>query len=108
MNASLTVGAARIGVSLSERLRTTVMPRLLTGLVILLGWEIVVRAFAPAYVAKPTTVAMAIPHVIVDPAFLRATGATLAAVAEGLAIALVFGTIIGLLMGRSQIGRAHV
>jgi ABC-type nitrate/sulfonate/bicarbonate transport system permease component len=60
-----------------------------------------VRAFAPAYVAKPTTVIMAIPRVIVDPAFLTATGQTLGAVAEGLAIALVAGTAIGLLMGRS-------
>ncbi len=77
------------------------LPRLVAGLVILLAWEFVVRALAPAYVAKPTTVLMAIPRVIVDPAFLKATGATLAAVAEGLAIALVFGTIIGLLMGRS-------
>ena len=78
------------------------MPRLITGLVILLVlWELVVRAFAPAYVAKPTTVVMAIPRVIVDPAFLTATGVTLLAVAEGLAIALVAGTIIGLAMGRS-------
>ena len=50
------------------------------------------RGFAPAYVAKPTTVLLAIPRVIVDPAFLTATGETLAAVAEGLAIALVAGT----------------
>lgn len=78
------------------------MPRLITGIIILLVWEFVVRAFAPAYVAKPSTVVMAIPRVIVDPAFLQATGVTLTAVAEGLAIALVFGTIIGLLMGRSQ------
>jgi ABC-type nitrate/sulfonate/bicarbonate transport system permease component len=101
MNASLTVGAARNGVALSDRLRATLMPRLLTGLVILLAWEFVVRALAPAYVARPTTVVMAIPRVIADPVFLQATGATLAAVAEGLAIALIFGTIIGLLMGRS-------
>jgi len=77
------------------------LPRFVTGAVILLVWEIAVRATAPAYVAKPSTVAMAIPRVITDPAFLAATGATLTAVAEGLAIALVFGTIIGLLMGRS-------
>ena len=77
------------------------MPRFITGLAILLVWEIVVRALAPAYVAKPTTVLMAIPRVITDPAFLAATGQTLAAVAEGLAIAIVFGTVIGLLMGRS-------
>jgi NitT/TauT family transport system permease protein len=78
------------------------MPRLITGVVILSTWEFVVRAFAPAYVAKPSTVVMAIPRVIVDPAFLQATGVTLAAVAEGLAVALVFGTVLGLLMGRSQ------
>ncbi|MGH6725577.1 MAG: ABC transporter permease [Pseudolabrys sp.] len=79
----------------------TFLPRFITGLIILLTWELVVRAYAPSYVAKPTTVAMAIPHVIADPAFQAATAATLAAVAEGLVIALVFGTIIGLLMGRS-------
>jgi ABC-type nitrate/sulfonate/bicarbonate transport system permease component len=86
---------------LIKRLRTTFLPRLLTGVALLLVWEFVVRALAPAYVAKPSTVVMAIPRVIADPAFLKATGATLTAVAEGLAIALVFGTIIGLLIGRS-------
>jgi ABC-type nitrate/sulfonate/bicarbonate transport system permease component len=86
---------------LASRLFGTFVPRLLCGLVILLVWEFVVRALAPAYVAKPTTVVMAIPRVMTDPAFLQATGATLTAVAEGLIIALVFGTIIGLLMGRA-------
>src|SRR5712672_1454619 len=81
----------------------TVLPRAICGIAILLVWEFVVRALAPAYVAKPTTVLMAIPRVIVDPAFQSATRATLTAVAEGLAIALLFGTIIGLLMGRSQL-----
>ncbi len=77
--------------------------RLAAGLVILLVWEIVVRAFAPGYVAKPTTVIMALPKVIVDPAFLAATAQTLLAVAEGLVIALVLGTVIGLLIGRSLV-----
>jgi ABC-type nitrate/sulfonate/bicarbonate transport system permease component len=77
------------------------LPRLVVGVVILLIWEFVVRALAPAYVAKPSGVVMAIPRVIVDPAFLKATVATLSAVAQGLAIALVVGTIIGVLMGRS-------
>jgi ABC-type nitrate/sulfonate/bicarbonate transport system permease component len=76
------------------------VPRFLTGAAILLVWEVLVRATAPAYVAKPTTVVMAIPRVVTDPVFLSATAATLAAVAEGLIIALIFGTIIGLLMGR--------
>src|SRR5450631_4483375 len=83
------------------RIDGSFVPRLIAGVTLLLGWEIVVRAFAPAYVAKPSTVAMAIPKVIVDPAFLKAAGDTLSAVAEGLTVALVFGTIIGLLMGRN-------
>jgi ABC-type nitrate/sulfonate/bicarbonate transport system permease component len=79
----------------------TFFPRFICGLALLLVWEVVVRATAPAYVAKPTTVVLAIPRVLADPAFLTATTVTLSAVAEGLAIALIFGTIIGLLMGRS-------
>jgi ABC-type nitrate/sulfonate/bicarbonate transport system permease component len=79
------------------------LARILTGLVILGLWEFIVRAFAPAYVAKPTTVLLAIPRVIVDPAFLSAAGITLAAVAEGLAISIVLGTLIGLLIGRSVV-----
>jgi NitT/TauT family transport system permease protein len=98
---SIPLVSARKGPPLTERLRTTVLPRLLTGIVLLLVWEFVVRTLAPAYVAKPSTVVMAIPRVVTDPAFLKATGATLTAVAEGLAIALIFGTTIGLLIGRS-------
>jgi NitT/TauT family transport system permease protein len=98
--------AAISGTSASSRpvalLQGSFLPRFVTGLVIILGWEFVVRTLAPAYVAKPTTVVLAIPHVIADPAFLQALGATLAAVAEGLAITIVVGTAIGLLMGRSN------
>jgi ABC-type nitrate/sulfonate/bicarbonate transport system permease component len=101
IGASVAIAAPGKPSPLAGRLFGTFVPRLICGLVILLVWEFVVRALAPAYVAKPTTVVMAIPRVIADPAFLQATGATLSAVAEGLTIALVFGTIIGLLMGRS-------
>jgi len=92
-----TVPAARA----APAARGVLVPRLITGLALLLIWEVAVRLLAPAYVAKPTTVLMVAPHVLTDPVFLRATGNTLAAVAEGLAVALVFGTAIGLLMGRS-------
>jgi ABC-type nitrate/sulfonate/bicarbonate transport system permease component len=85
----------------AERKPGVFLPRFIAGCALLLLWEVVVRAAAPAYVAKPSTVVMAIPGVITDPVFLQATGATLLAVAEGLVIALVAGTIIGLLMGRS-------
>jgi ABC-type nitrate/sulfonate/bicarbonate transport system permease component len=100
-----TIGIASLAApkapALGSRMYGVAVPRLICGLAILLAWEFVVRAFAPAYVAKPTTVAMAIPRVVTDPAFLKAAGSTLTAVAEGLVVSLVFGTIIGLLMGRN-------
>jgi len=94
------VATAHKAVLTARRMTGTFLPRLIAGLLILMAWEFVVRALAPAYVAKPSTVALAIPRVIVDPAFLRATGETITAVAEGLGITLVLGTIIGLLLGR--------
>jgi len=80
----------------------TFWARVATGIAILAIWEIVVRALAPAYVAKPSSVLLAIPHVIVDASFLSALGITLLAVIEGLAVTIVFGTIIGVLMGRND------
>jgi ABC-type nitrate/sulfonate/bicarbonate transport system permease component len=100
--ADTTLGAVPAATTRPAILSGAFVPRLLTGLVILLGWELLVRAVAPAYVAKPSTVVLAIPRVITDPAFLQALGATLAAVAEGLAITIIAGTAIGLLMGRSN------
>lgn len=79
------------------------LPRLVAGIVILALWEGLVRAFAPDYVAKPSSVVVAIPVVLANPAFLRSAAITLGAVAEGLAIALVLGTAIGLLIGRSRL-----
>src|SRR5258705_5555309 len=72
-----------------------------TGLAILLVWEGIVRAFAPPYVATPSGIVRVIPSVIVDKAFLDATAITLTAVAQGLAVAIMIGTVIGLAMGRS-------
>ncbi|MBV9261571.1 MAG: ABC transporter permease, partial [Pseudolabrys sp.] len=83
-----------------SRFNGTYVPRLITGLVLLLLWEGVVRLFAPPYVAKPTSVVMAFPHVIADPKFLQAIGQTLLAVTEGLAIAIGIGIVLGLLIGR--------
>jgi ABC-type nitrate/sulfonate/bicarbonate transport system permease component len=106
------VGPAQKTQTASGALSGAFMPRVITGFAILLTWELVVRAFAPAYVAKPTTVILAIPKVITEPAFLQALGSSLAAVAEGLAITIVIGTVLGLLMGRSttfdRIFRVHI
>jgi ABC-type nitrate/sulfonate/bicarbonate transport system permease component len=101
--------ASGIGLSTSGQLAATrlrvndALARILTGLAILLLWEAIVRLFAPAYVAKPTTVVLAIPSVITDRAFLEASATTLAAVAWGLLIAIVAGTVIGLLIGLSTV-----
>ncbi|HZL29824.1 MAG TPA: ABC transporter permease [Pseudolabrys sp.] len=92
----------------TARKPSTFWPRFIVGAVILFFWEFVVRVLAPAYVAKPSTVLMAIPDVFADPAFQAATGNTLSAVAEGLAIALVAGTIIGLAMGRSPMAERGI
>lgn len=78
-------------------------PSLVAGVVILAVWEVTVRAFAPAYVAKPTGIVAAIPRVVVDPVFWRDAALTLGAVAEGVAIALVLGTALGLFIGRSVV-----
>src|SRR5487761_2455310 len=70
------------------------------GVVLLVLWEGVVRLWAPAYVARPTGIARVFVSVITNPEFLSDAGATLGAVALGLAISLVTGTAVGFAMGR--------
>jgi ABC-type nitrate/sulfonate/bicarbonate transport system permease component len=77
------------------------LPRILAGIVILALWEGVVRGFAPDFVATPTGVIAIFPSVVESAPFLLALGQTLGAVAEGLVIAILLGTILGLLTGRS-------
>jgi ABC-type nitrate/sulfonate/bicarbonate transport system permease component len=81
--------------------RSDLAVKLLAGLVLLALWEVLVRALAPPYVAKPIGIAMAIPRVLSSPPFLDAAASTLLAVAQGLAIALALGIVVGLSMGRS-------
>jgi ABC-type nitrate/sulfonate/bicarbonate transport system permease component len=77
--------------------------KILAGLAILVVWHYSVVAFAPAYVAKPLNVVAVFPSVIVDREFLDATFNTLRAVLQGLAIAMVFGTLVGVAMGRVKV-----
>jgi ABC-type nitrate/sulfonate/bicarbonate transport system permease component len=74
--------------------------RLLAGCAILVVWEVVVRVMAPPFVARPSGIAVALPAVVASAAFWGDVGATLRAVFEGLAIASVSGTLVGLAMGR--------
>ncbi len=70
------------------------------GVILLVLWEVVVRALAPDYVARPTGIVKAFSGVITDAQFLHSAAATLSAVAGGLAVSLVAGTLIGFAMGR--------
>ena len=70
------------------------------GVALFLAWEAVVRAFAPAYVARPTGIVQVFLTVISNQQFLAAAGATLLAVVEGLVIAILLGMAVGLAMGR--------
>ena len=78
----------------------TVLLKAAGGLVLLALWEIVVRALAPAYVARPTGIARVFFEVLADGQFLADAGATLWAVIEGLIISIVAGTLVGTVMGR--------
>jgi ABC-type nitrate/sulfonate/bicarbonate transport system permease component len=101
LQAAAPIAADNAAAPATRRWGGPLVARLVTGVVILSLWEIVVRLWAPAYVAKPTMIALAIPKVITDAAFLQGVGITLLAVIEGLAISLVIGTVFGLLIGRS-------
>jgi ABC-type nitrate/sulfonate/bicarbonate transport system permease component len=74
--------------------------RVLAGLIILAVWEIGCRLWAPNFVARPSGIAMVFPNVITSAEFWRFTGATLGAVFQGLAVAFVTGTILGVIIGR--------
>lgn len=77
--------------------------KITAGIVLLLIWEGVVRAFAPGYVAKPSGIVRVFAAVISDRQFLSAAGQTLSAVLIGLLISIVFGTAVGFAMGRVNV-----
>ena len=74
--------------------------RAAAGIALLAVWQVGAKLFAPAYIATPTGVIAAVPSVFSDSSFWASTGSTLLAIVEGLAIAVVVGTVIGLAMGR--------
>jgi NitT/TauT family transport system permease protein len=94
--------------ALSARLERTLL-RIATGVLLLVLWELLVRWLAPAFVARPVTVARALPHVLANhvppgtPTFWGSAEATVIAAFEGLAIGVVAGLLVGLTMGRLRI-----
>ncbi len=98
-----TIATAGPAPSTARRNWGPALPRAIAGIVILVIWQVTVRAFAPDFVATPTGIVAAIPRVVSSMPFLEALGITLAATAEGLVAALVLGTALGVLMGRSVV-----
>lgn len=86
---------------LARHASSTPVVKLVAGAALLTVWELGVRAWAPAYVARPSGVVAVIGSVVTSGAFLSAAAATLGSVLEGLLIALVFGIAVGIAMGRS-------
>ncbi len=70
------------------------------GVVLLAIWQFGVTLFAPSYIATPLDTLQRIPAVLADPDFGADVQTTLLAIIEGLAIAVVIGTVLGLMMGR--------
>lgn len=103
MSDARAIPAPAVGASRAAWRASPLVPKLVAGVALLAAWEVVVRALAPAYVARPTGVATVFVKVLNDPQFLAAAAATLVAVAQGLAISLVAGTALGFLMGRVRL-----
>jgi ABC-type nitrate/sulfonate/bicarbonate transport system permease component len=83
--------------------------RVATGVLLVFLWEVLIRWLAPAFVARPTSIARALPHVLAGhvppatPPFWGSVEATVIAVFEGLAIGVVGGILVGLTMGRLRL-----
>ncbi|MBT6289406.1 MAG: ABC transporter permease subunit [Rhodospirillaceae bacterium] len=107
MTDAITVNGAKTGgaeISLANILwGTPVRAKLFAGLMILAAWQVGVALFAANFVAKPLNIIQVFPKVLADPAFQDAAISTLTAVFQGLAIALVAGTIVGVAMGRLKV-----
>ena len=77
--------------------------KLTAGLIILIIWQVGVGAFAARFVAKPINVILVFPKVLSDPLFQQAAWSSLSAIIQGLFIALIAGTIVGIAMGRMKV-----
>jgi ABC-type nitrate/sulfonate/bicarbonate transport system permease component len=77
--------------------------KLAGGVFILGSWEVVIRALAPPYVAKPSGIIRVLPATIFSREILRGSGTTLWAVTQGLFIALLLGTLVGLAIGHVKL-----
>ncbi len=103
-NARATAGGSGRGPSVWTQIsNSTVLLKIGGGVFILALWELIVRALAPAYVAKPSGILRVLPGTLFSKAIIDGAGTTLWAVTQGLFIALVLGTFVGLAMGHVKV-----
>jgi ABC-type nitrate/sulfonate/bicarbonate transport system permease component len=86
--------------STTRRLLSSGAIKVGAGIVLLAIWQVGVVLFAPSYIATPLDTVRRIPSVFADVEFGADVGTTLLSILEGLAIAVVLGTLLGLVMGR--------
>jgi NitT/TauT family transport system permease protein len=88
------------GRSATRRLLGSGVLKVGAGIGLLTIWQFGVVLFAPSYIATPLDTARRIPAVFADVQFGADVQTTLLSILEGLAIAVVLGTVLGLVMGR--------
>ena len=69
----------------------------------LLVWEWYGRGVDPVFMSYPTAIVEAVPAMIASGELPRALLSSLTGLAVGLALSIVFGTLVGLLMGRYRL-----
>jgi NitT/TauT family transport system permease protein len=80
--------------------RQVAAARLAAGAAILAIWQFGAMAFAPDYIPRPSRTVAQIPAAFSDPQFRSGAASTVLAIVEGLIIAALIGTVLGLAMGR--------
>jgi NitT/TauT family transport system permease protein len=102
--ASIPAAAPRRPVAGLGRVWAWAWPKLLAVALVLVGWELVVLSgWRPAYVLPgPVAVLQALAEMVGSPRFWQAVATTLTRAVLGFTLALVVGTVIGILVARTR------
>ncbi|WP_158228364.1 ABC transporter permease [Pseudonocardia sp. MH-G8] len=79
--------------------------RAVTGILLLVLWEVAARLLGEEFIARPTAVAAALPEVFATETFWEDAGDTIGSVVYGVMIGAVAGLLLGLAMGRIKLVR---
>jgi ABC-type nitrate/sulfonate/bicarbonate transport system permease component len=77
--------------------------RIMSLVITLLAWEVYGRQVDPVFLSYPTAIAAAVPAMLASGELGRALVSSLQGLLVGLALAVFFGTALGLLMGRYRL-----